>query len=90
MLVMFAAVFSHWALDVLVHRPDMETWPGSTLKLGFHSVFGPVSGWAEIGLVTVATGVYAWRARVAEGYGRQWIALCGLMVVFLGMGYLGR
>lgn len=28
-----ATVFSHWLLDLLVHRPDLALWPGGT-KLG--------------------------------------------------------
>lgn len=90
MLVLFAAVMSHWGLDVLVHRPDMELWPYSPTKLGLYDVFGPVSGWAEITLVLVASLVYAARARVAPAYGRYWLAMPGLMAVFLGLGYLGR
>jgi hypothetical protein len=27
------AVFSHWVLDFLVHRPDLELWPGQN-KVG--------------------------------------------------------
>lgn len=30
-----ALVLSHWALDVVAHRPDMPLWPGSDVKLGF-------------------------------------------------------
>jgi hypothetical protein len=88
MLVLFAAVFSHWALDVLVHRPDMELWPHSAIKLGFYNVFGPVSGWAETGLVILGVVIYAGRARLADDYGRHWIAICGLMAVFWTLGYV--
>jgi membrane-bound metal-dependent hydrolase YbcI (DUF457 family) len=88
MLVLFAAVFSHWALDVLVHRPDMELWPHSAIRLGFYSVFGAVSGWAETALVVTAVAIYAVRARVAEGYGRHWIAISGLMMALWSLGYV--
>ena len=88
MLVMFAAVFSHWGLDVLVHRPDMELWPHSTIKLGLFKVFGPVSGWAETLFVVVATIIYALRARVSPTHGRHWAARGALMAVFWGMGYV--
>jgi membrane-bound metal-dependent hydrolase YbcI (DUF457 family) len=88
MLVLFAAVCSHWALDVLVHRPDMELWPHSAIRLGYHAVFGPVSGWAETALAILGTAIYAVRARGAEGYGRHWIAICGLMGLFWTLGYV--
>ncbi len=90
MLVLFAAVFSHWALDILVHRPDMEPWPNSAVKLGFFDVFGPVSGWAEITIVVVFTAIYALRVRASDGYGRRWMAMSGLMVALLAIGFLGR
>ena len=33
-IVIGAVVFSHWLLDLLVHRPDLELWPSGP-KLGF-------------------------------------------------------
>ena len=33
-IVIGAVVFSHWLLDLLVHRPDLELWPAGP-KLGF-------------------------------------------------------
>jgi membrane-bound metal-dependent hydrolase YbcI (DUF457 family) len=90
MLVLFAAVFSHWVLDILVHRPDMDLWPHSAIKLGFYKIFGPVSGWAETAIVVVAITIYAARARRANGYGRHWIAMCVLLAVFWAIGLAGR
>ncbi len=90
MLVLFAAVLPHWVLDILVHRPDMELWPHSGVKLGFFDVFGPVSGWAETAIVTVSMAIYGLRARVTDEYARHWIAMCGLMVAFLTIGLTGR
>jgi len=58
------AVFSHWILDLLVHRPDLELWFGGT-KVGFGLWNFPVREEAvEIGLLAVA-GVFwtAWRVR---------------------------
>jgi hypothetical protein len=34
-LVVAAAVFSHWLLDLVVHTPDLPVWSDSSLKLGF-------------------------------------------------------
>lgn len=33
--IVFAAVLSHWVLDVISHRPDMPLAPGSRIHLGF-------------------------------------------------------
>lgn len=85
-LVLFAAVLSHLALDVLVHRPDISLWPSAGRMFGFYDRFGPVSGWAESAFIVVCTGVYALRARRAETFGRYWLANCALMGVFWAMG----
>lgn len=90
MMAVLAAVVSHWFLDVFVHRPDMELWPNSTIRLGFSNLFGPVSGWAESVLVVGASTLYALRARVADQYGRHWIAVCAVMIMFWGLGFLSR
>ena len=90
MATIFAAVLSHWLLDLLVHRPDLELWPGSATALGFYPLFGPVSGWAEAAIVAVATGLYAFRARTADDHGRRWIAMCTLMAAFLAVGIAGQ
>ena len=58
------AVFSHWVLDLAVHRPDLELWFGGT-KVGLGLWNFPVPEEAlEIGLLAVA-GVFwtAWRIR---------------------------
>lgn len=34
-IVVGLTVFSHWLLDLWVHRPDLALWPGSDEKLGF-------------------------------------------------------
>src|SRR5574338_1301167 len=34
-LIVGLTVFSHWLLDLWVHRPDLELWPGSGEKVGF-------------------------------------------------------
>lgn len=34
-LGLFALVVSHWALDLVVHRPDLPLYPGSPTVLGF-------------------------------------------------------
>lgn len=61
-----AVVLSHWGLDWLVHRPDLEIWPGG-VRVG-------LAGWdwptaeksAEMGLIAVTGGLWLWR-RGAHG-----------------------
>lgn len=58
------AVFSHWILDLAVHRPDLEVWFGGP-KIGLGLWNYPVPEEAiEIGLLAVAGAFWAaWRAR---------------------------
>lgn len=73
-----AVVFSHWLLDLLVHRPDLELWPGGE-KLGLALWNYPVPEQAvEIGLIAIAcvfwgvarrdAGQRAWPAALFIGF----------------------
>jgi len=51
-------VFSHWALDLLVHRPDLELWPGGE-RVGFALWNFPVTEQAlEIGLLAICGAMW--------------------------------
>lgn len=66
-------VFSHWLLDLLVHRPDLELWFGGE-KVGFALWNYPVPEQAvELGLLAV-TGAW-WAASRAKAGGAIWPAL---------------
>lgn len=81
-LVVALAVFSHWLLDLLVHVPDLELWPG-----GPRAGFGlwnnyPVALAVEAAFLVAGFALYM-RATVAKGaIGRVWpwifLALLGL------------
>lgn len=46
--------FSHWILDLIVHRPDLPLYPGGELNLGFAIWNYPLLAFAlEIGLLLV-------------------------------------
>lgn len=63
-LLIGAVVFSHWLLDLLVHRPDLALWPGGP-KVGLGLWNFPVPEQAvEIGLVALAA--LAWGASLAR------------------------
>ena len=66
-------VFSHWLLDLLVHRPDLALWPGGE-RVGLGLWNYPVPEQAvEIGLLAVCGG--AWVAS-RKGLGRfAWPAI---------------
>jgi hypothetical protein len=65
-------VFSHWFLDLVVHRPDLLLWPGGP-KVGFGLWNYPVLEEAiEIGLVAIAAVV--WAASLVRGTGTTWRA----------------
>jgi membrane-bound metal-dependent hydrolase YbcI (DUF457 family) len=52
-------VFSHWPLDLAVHRPDLELWFGGS-KMGFGLWNYPVPEQAvEIGLLAIAGAFWA-------------------------------
>lgn len=64
--------FSHWVLDLIVHRPDLPILPGDLLglpRLGFGLWRSPVAS-AAVELAILLAGAYLyWRAalRVSEG-----------------------
>lgn len=50
--VIAALVFSHWLLDLIVHRPDLAFYPGGTHLLGFGFWNFPIAAYIlEMGLV---------------------------------------
>lgn len=53
-------VFSHWLLDLLVHRPDLELWFGGD-KVGFGLWNHPVQEQAvEMGLLGLTAAAWMW------------------------------
>ena len=70
-------VFSHWAADGLVHRPDLEIWPGGQkVGLGLWNLPGAEKT-LEMGLIALTGGCWLWnRGR----FGRTaWPALLFLL-----------
>ncbi len=86
-LVAGAAVFSHWILDFLTHRPDMPLWPGGSAKVGLGLWYSTAGTLAVEGLLFLAgVWLYTTTTRARDGVGR-W-ALVGL-VAFLTLSYVG-
>lgn len=96
-LVLALVVFSHWVLDLVVHRMDLPILPGNalglpTLGLGLWQLPN-ISAIVELLLVLVGGFLYWRAARDTERTSRQsslWsnisagaVALSGLLVLFL-------
>ncbi|HEX7758601.1 MAG TPA: hypothetical protein VF459_03815 [Caulobacteraceae bacterium] len=81
-LALGLVVFSHWGLDLLVHRPDLALWFGGP-KVGLALWNQPVLEEAvEVGLLGLAGA--AWAAQRARAHQSGWPALAflvGLLVL---------
>ncbi len=80
-----AAVFSHWLLDFVTHRPDLPLAPGVALKAGlglWNSV--PATVLIESALFVAGLGIYLVTTRA-----RGWLGHVSLwsLVAFLAMAY---
>lgn len=92
-MVLGAVVFSHWALDLLVHRADMPVLPanyGDLPKLGFGLWRFPVATAVIELLFVVAGAVLYWRAarEVAGTEKRGRADLAGTLVLVFGVAVL--
>ena len=89
-LIVAGAVFSHWLLDLIVHRADLPLL-GEGYKVGFGLWNLPVIAFVvEVGLLAVGLAVYL-RMTNAEGKGAFiWpSALCLTMVIIHSMIFFG-
>jgi membrane-bound metal-dependent hydrolase YbcI (DUF457 family) len=84
-LVMFAAVMSHWALDLVSHKPDMQLWPYSTIEIGYGPLFGGLGGWLELLVSLAGLGVYILWARKPENRRRRWGVVAAIMAVMYAL-----
>jgi hypothetical protein len=85
--MLFAAVLSHWVLDVLAHRPDMPLAPGLEERIGlglWSSV--PATIVVEGGLWLAAIILYArgTQPRNRAGVIAFWIGIALLTLLWLG------
>ena len=90
-IVIALVAFSHWVLDLMVHRPDLPLLPGNALglpRLGFGLWTTPAAAAAaELILVLAGGGLY-WRAARAAGERRS-ANLAGAVVIASGLLTLG-
>lgn len=79
-------VFSHWVLDFVTHRPDMQIYPGGGPKVGlglWHSTIGTIAAESVLFIIGVALYARTTRARDRVGTFSFWG-----FVVLLVLGYV--
>ncbi len=85
------AVFSHWLLDLLVHRPDLPLYD-NTAKVGLGLWNYPVPALAvEIASIVVGLWLYLGNSRARDALGRigPWVFVALLVGIQL-MAFFGR
>lgn len=80
------AVVSHWVLDLVVHRPDLPLWPGSSTKLGL-SLWNSIGATIFIELALLGAGVvmYAGVTRPRDSMGTRLVSafVAVLLLIFV-------
>lgn len=75
-----AAAFSHWLLDLLVHRPDLPVY-GDTLKVGLGLWNFPLTAFLlEVAVFAGGFGFWAWKCRPQLELARP-VAILGVVMV---------
>jgi membrane-bound metal-dependent hydrolase YbcI (DUF457 family) len=82
-----ALVFSHWLLDLIVHRPDLPLAPGSATYLGL-GLWNSLGGTLLIEFALLGGGAFVYfkntRASNRVGSIAGWALIVFLAVVYLG------
>ncbi len=91
-LVLFLCVMSHWLLDFVTHRPDLQLWPGNPHRVGlglWNSSFGTFA--VEMGLYALGIHLYlqATSPRVGKRTWGPWGLVTTLLVIQL-VAYTGQ
>lgn len=86
-LVLGALVMSHWALDVIVHQPDLPLFPGSGIEVGLHAWSSlPLTLLIEGSLFACGVWLYSRATTARDAIGRWGLVA---LVVFLTAIYAG-
>jgi membrane-bound metal-dependent hydrolase YbcI (DUF457 family) len=85
-LVVAAAVFSHWVLDFVTHRPDLPLWPGGSGRVGlgmWNNV--PATVAVEVAMFVPAVWVYLSTTRPRDARGRWglWTLIAALVALYV-------
>ncbi|HVS26279.1 MAG TPA: hypothetical protein VHE58_03130 [Burkholderiales bacterium] len=80
-LILAGAVFSHWVLDLIVHRPDLPLYD-DTLKMGFGLWNYPVVAFAlEAAILFGGIVLYLRSTTSNSGIGKYGVALFGFIML---------
>jgi membrane-bound metal-dependent hydrolase YbcI (DUF457 family) len=86
-LVLAGGVLSHFVLDWITHRPDVQLYPGSSTRVGlglWYSLPGTLAVEATMFAAAVALYVTVTKARDRQGSIGLWAFIAFLVVVYLG------
>ncbi|MFH1966214.1 MAG: hypothetical protein ABIJ42_11865 [Acidobacteriota bacterium] len=80
-------VFSHWVLDLFVHRPDLQLMPGLPVRVGFglwNSL--PATLAVELSIFIIGIVLYCYNTRALDrvGYFGFWGMIVFLVIMYLG------
>jgi hypothetical protein len=86
--ILFAAVLSHWPLDVISHRPDMPLAPGNAARFG-------LGLWNSLAATVIVEGLpwilaVLFYARAKRARDRVRTAVYWLVVAFLTLAWFGN
>jgi len=83
-IVLGVLVVSHWVLDLIVHRPDLQLAPGSNVRVGF-DLWASLPGTlvVELGIFAVGVVIYL-RQTVAKDTAGKW-GMWALIVFLVGI-----
>jgi LexA-binding, inner membrane-associated putative hydrolase len=81
-----ALVLSHWVLDLPMHRPDLQLWPGSSVRVGlgaWRSI--PLTIVLELAVFLGGLAIYLRTTRPRDGVGSWslWSMVVVLLLIFL-------
>ena len=85
--VVGACVLSHWVLDFISHRPDLQLIPWSSITVGlglWNTFFGTIL--VEVGLFLTGVILYARSTRAVDRVGRYafWALVALLAAIYIG------
>ncbi len=82
--VVAGLVFSHWILDLIVHRPDLALYPGSDIMMGFGLWDLPIIAFG-LEMALLGAGLAFWQSVTVA---KSKAYTIGLWAAFLFMGML--
>jgi membrane-bound metal-dependent hydrolase YbcI (DUF457 family) len=86
-LVLAGGVLSHFVLDWVTHRPDVQLYPGSSERVGlglWYSLPGTLAVETAMFVAAVALYVNGTKARDRQGAVGLWVFVAFLFAIYLG------